>query len=370
MFTLRRITTGASWIPQVDGLRFAAILSVMVLHALLLVRDEGIRHLTFPRGTGLLTFAIENGDRGVELFFVISGYILARPFLRQYQLSGRPVSLRAYFLRRVTRLEPPYFAALLLFVGAQQIFRHASFSAIAPHLAASMLYAHNLVYKARSTINPVTWTLEIEVQFYLIAPLLGQVYRVRDANRRRWLLLGLVFCSAWISNHSGILGPWTILGFGQYFLMGFLLADLLELPRHSAMTRWRWDAMSLLAWPLLFIPRGNSATGYWLPVLLGAVFLGAFYGKAFNWFFRQPFVALTGGMCYSIYLTHILFYQLAFRVVKHLRPGGDLLNGVVQILLLVPTGLLGATFFYILIERPCMNPRWPQEAWAKLAFRG
>src|SRR5665213_427238 len=102
MSRFRRITSGTSWIPQVDGLRFVAIFSVLILHLLLLVRDEGVRLLVFPASSHWLTFAIENGDRGVSLFFVISGYILARPFLREHRLEGKKISVGAYYLRRLT----------------------------------------------------------------------------------------------------------------------------------------------------------------------------------------------------------------------------------------------------------------------------
>ena len=62
------------------------------------------------------------GFRGVELFFVISGFILGLPFAAHYLKGAAPVSLRKYYLRRLTRLEPPYIVALLvLFILAAGI---------------------------------------------------------------------------------------------------------------------------------------------------------------------------------------------------------------------------------------------------------
>jgi peptidoglycan/LPS O-acetylase OafA/YrhL len=367
LLNFRRITTGASWIPQVDGLRFVAIVSVLLMHTLLLVRDEGARRLIFPNGSRILTFAIENGDRGVCLFFVISGYILARPFLREHRLGGHKVSLSAYFLRRVTRLEPPYILSLLLFVPAVRIARHASLGSLLPHLGASLVYLHSLIFRGPSTISGVTWSLEVEIQFYILAPLLGNLYRVENTVLRRSLLLALVFAAAGISIVAGgFYGQWTILGFGQYFLMGFLLADILEFPRHSDRTWWAWDVLSLVLWPTMFMARGTPAIAAWLPVAIGLAFLGAFHGKAFNWFFRQPAIALTGGMCYSIYLMHLLFILSAYRWVGHLRLWGDGTTALLQMFLLISLGLVGSAFYFLLIERPCMDPKWPQKLYKSL----
>src|SRR5450631_1045171 len=127
----------------------------------------------------VLARMLTNGDRGVPLFFVISGYILGRPFLRQHRFGGKPVVLGAYYLRRLTRLEPPYILALLLYTFASWI-HGIPLMTMLPHLAASIAYLHNLIYRSISTISFVTWSLEIEVQFYILAPLLGMIFLLRN----------------------------------------------------------------------------------------------------------------------------------------------------------------------------------------------
>ena len=106
-WSLRRITSGSSWIPEIDGLRFIAIALVVLFH--LAAQVSAKSHITFTRHdwyAGL--FAIfERGDIGVRIFFVISGFILGRPFARHYLLGHARPSLRSYYLRRITRLEPP-----------------------------------------------------------------------------------------------------------------------------------------------------------------------------------------------------------------------------------------------------------------------
>jgi peptidoglycan/LPS O-acetylase OafA/YrhL len=110
--------TSGSWIPQIDGLRFVAIASVLLFHILGQLEVRAGHPIAVQPRYSLLTRLLGNGDRGVLLFFVISGFILARPFLRQHRFQGKPVDVGRYYLRRVTRLEPPYILALLLYTAA------------------------------------------------------------------------------------------------------------------------------------------------------------------------------------------------------------------------------------------------------------
>src|SRR5262245_18464134 len=115
MFTLRRqVTVNRRFIAEVDGLRCAAILAVVIFH--LSAYTVG-RHMTGAVFRSLDLFAstlFAQGHIGVQLFFALSGFLLAMPFAKwRLRLGPRP-SLRAYYLRRLTRLEPPYVVAMLL----------------------------------------------------------------------------------------------------------------------------------------------------------------------------------------------------------------------------------------------------------------
>ena len=88
------------------------------------------------------------GNVGVPLFFAISGFILALPFIEQFHGETRkPVSLTRYLLRRVTRLEPPYLINLAVSVVILLVKGQALLT-ILPHLAASVVYMHNQIYAA------------------------------------------------------------------------------------------------------------------------------------------------------------------------------------------------------------------------------
>lgn len=166
---LRRITTDGNFIAQVDGFRLLAIALVILSHIHLQIADHvGIAWPT------LLDFT-NGGRRGVDFFFVISGFILGLPFARR-ALSPDPVkplhpfSYRAYLLRRLTRLEPPFVLSILLRLGLILFVFREDVRQLLPHFWATLFYSHNLIFGTMSRISPPTWSLEVEVQFYLLAP--------------------------------------------------------------------------------------------------------------------------------------------------------------------------------------------------------
>jgi peptidoglycan/LPS O-acetylase OafA/YrhL len=372
----RRITSGSPWLPEVDGLRFVAILSVVLFHLAAELDTKSGHALTYRSWYAPLTSVLGNGHLGVLLFFVISGFILGRPFARHFLLARRPVPLRAYYLRRLTRLEPPYLLNLLLCALTVRLYTHASFGYLLRQFAVSAVYLHDLVYHTFNPLNPVVWTLEIEVQFYLLVPLLTLVFLVRPTALRRLLLLAAIIAipklqEHYFWNHLSVESPiWgSILFYLQYFLAGLLLSDLyvLDLPR------WRparaWDLASAAAWFLLFVWEPRWMPTYW-PVLLLVASLGALRGVFFPRLFRVEWLATVGGMCYSIYLWHFFLIALIFKATRHLVLFADFLpNFLIQCALMLPLILLGAAAYFRLIERPCMDPAWPQKLRAALSQR-
>lgn len=372
---LRRIITTGTWIPQIDGLRFIAILAVVLFHMMEELEQRAGHPIEFQPRYEFVAGLVSNGNRGVLLFFVISGFIIGRPFLRQYRLNGRPVDRGAYYLRRLTRLEPPYVLILLLISVVILLAYGVPFRTLFPHLVASIFYLHGLVYHARSTICFVAWSLEIEAQFYLLAPLLGTIYMLRNTIVRRSVMVGLMVVGSAYASYSfwqpDSVFNWTILGYLHYFMAGFLLADMVEGHRQQSHQGRAWDVVSLIGWPLAFVWPGDWQPEAVLPVLFLLLCVAAFYGPASSRFFRRPFVALTGGMCYSFYLTHMLAISLVFKATRHLVVFDDFLaNYALQVATMaVPVALFG-TLYYVAVERPCMDPQWPRRVWQALSRSG
>jgi peptidoglycan/LPS O-acetylase OafA/YrhL len=368
---LQRVMTSGRWVPEIDGLRFIAISSVLLLHIFFQMVSHAPDRWTLMNAHRELYMRMGYLSRGVQLFFVISGFILARPFVAEYVDGGRPVSLRAYYKRRLTRLEPPYILALLIYVAFLILIPHVRLGIIGPALLASVFYMHNVYgYLLHTYVNiiPPAWTLEIEVQFYLIAPLLGLLYLMRPSLLRRALFVVLIgvaaMCPHVRTDRFGFYLPAHIC----FFLIGYLLADL-RVGENKAWKHWGWDIVGLVSWPALFLApdRGDSLV---LCLLLFVCFCSALLGSVSRQGVSMRWIALIGGMCYSIYLTHMIVLWGAFKVTHYASHSSYVsVNYAIQLALLLPLILGFAFVYYILIERPCMDPAWPSKLWVAVAWK-
>jgi peptidoglycan/LPS O-acetylase OafA/YrhL len=350
-----RVTSGGKFVPEIDGLRFVAIAAVIAYHLNgTLVRYYNLRLPSLP------AILLLNGERGVWLFFVISGFILALPFA-SHRLRGTPApDLKHYFLRRLTRLEPPYVINILICGLLLFVVNHVALASLLPHLLASLLYSHTFFYGDLSTINPVTWSLEVEVQFYLTMPLLALVFAVQKDWARRIILIAAMVISAvaqilWAHSFRS---QFSIAYFIQFFLAGFLLADL-RLSYADSDKKWWWDALSVMGWPIVFLMEGPMLRVA-LPFVIIVLYWAAFHGQLANRLFRLPVLTAIGGMCYTIYLFHFLVIAFASRVLGHNR-APLLLTGVSIGLMAV-----ASSAYFLLIERPCMDRHWPKKIGAIL----
>jgi peptidoglycan/LPS O-acetylase OafA/YrhL len=358
---LRRITTHGNWIPEIDSLRFIAIAATLLTHILgKIYLDSGktfaLRHADFDS-------LMYRGGRGVPLFFAISGFILAQPFLRQHMLGGKIVSVRAFFRRRLTRLEPPYILSLLIYTAVLAFRSHHPVSLALP-LLVHIFYLNNFFHLLK--INFVTWSLEVEVQFYILAPVFGYFYAISSTVVRRTLIVSLILASACLQFASQGVASQNLPGQLQFFLIGFLLADLRTTRTESTTSRW-WDLVSPVVWIMIFAVPFRYIS-FSLPALILLACLATFNGPITRQIFRTQWIALTGGMCYSFYLMHILVITAVFRFTRHFVFASSLFFSF-----LIQTSLLGAsiavfcTAYFVLIERPCMDPNWPRKLIARLS---
>ena len=350
----RRLTSGGAFIPELDGLRFVAIASVIAHHLFgELQRYSGVKV------SPLLALAMRNGNRGVPLFFGISGFILAKPFAAYWMQLGQKVDLKRYFLRRLTRLEPPYVLNLLISFALLVLVNHVAARELLPHLAASLCYSHNLIYGTLSQVNPVAWSLEIEVEFYVLVPLLTWIFAVGNPVQRRGLIFSAMLVLSFAHLHwpAGQRLNLSILSYIQFFLAGFLLADL-YLTEKKDSKYWLWDLVSLLGWPAVFLVQGVAQV--LLPFLILALYWAAFHGPMSNRVFRFAPVAIIGGMCYSIYLFHFEVIALISRLLgHHANPILMTCSSLVMI-------LLGCGLYFLFLEKPCMDKDWPAKLHKRL----
>jgi peptidoglycan/LPS O-acetylase OafA/YrhL len=368
---LYRVTSGGKFIPEIDGLRFVAVLSVVLFHSHMYLFANSGGALASPVWAGL-SWVMLRGWFGVQLFFAISGFILALPFAQQHLGGAEPVSLKKYFLRRLTRLEPPYLINLTVMLAIALAFNGGSLRELAWPYLASSTYVHNLAYQTGSLINGVAWSLEIEVQFYILAPLLACVFLIRRPGLRRGVLVAVVAAMSvrnwlWPSAMLGL----TLVGQLKYFMVGFLLADVYLTTWNKAPAKhWRWDAIGLAAWcamPAMFTD--DRLLEFALPAAILLGYLAAFRGRLLNRFFAYPWVAAVGGMCYTIYLYHNPCIA-ALNAAAGTIYAGDcfpLAFAVRAAVILVGVAAAGAGLF-LMFEKPFMRKDWPARlaGWVRL----
>lgn len=381
---LSRVTASSTYVPQIDGLRFLAILPVLIYHA----AARGERFYPDPSSAEVvLVQYLPHGSLGVSLFFFISGYIIAYPFL-----SGRAPALKHFFLRRLTRLEPPYIVVMLgcfavLSLGVTPVSAPNFYFTEGPlwqSLVASLTYSHSLVLGEHPRLNPPTWSLEREVQFYILAPLILFAYGKIRAHSVRIavglaLTVVLLVLGEFISHHLDRTGfvRNTLLAESYGFMLGIVACDYSVRKNAFAMPpKAIFDIGFVIGLvgilftgavqfhvPFPFV----MANSLFRAICMLLLFMAAARGTWSKAFLGLPWVALIGGACYSIYLVHVPLIHAGAQMLSKFVVFHSLAEAwLTSWLVLVPATLIGGMVFYALVERPCMDPRWPAKAWQRV----
>jgi peptidoglycan/LPS O-acetylase OafA/YrhL len=383
--------TSAAYIPQIDGLRCLAILLVMLWHASL----RASRHVDDLNHAGhsIRSFYawLPHGEIGVALFFFVSGFVIAQPFLSRPREQW---NFRQFYLRRVRRIYPPYVVALCLCFLVLGVIGYrpanansfdASAIPLAASFAASLLYLHSVIFDAASRLNPPMWSLEVEILFYLASPwLLAAYMRVGPRGLRTIAGLAAVVAIMAASSLVALYQPFDgrfrlgLLAHLHLFIAGIVAADLAM--ARQAVARPPAIPSGTAAFDVLLLASLTAllGIGLWLTqvdarpdggwpsflanagVLLSVagLYAGAMHGRLGRAAFGLPWVCLIGTMCYSIYLTHIVVMQAASTAVLARLPLHDpVLIWGVWFLVLPPAAIVVGLVFYVAVERPFMTTR-------------
>jgi peptidoglycan/LPS O-acetylase OafA/YrhL len=392
---LSRITTsGKVFIPQIDGLRFVAIIAVIAFH----VRAICSYHFrASPAGLSiegdLVNDAFGAGCFGVQLFFVISGFILSLPFARQYLCQGRRIRLREFYVRRVTRMQPPYAIHLAFLLALcwlvlrwlpshPHLYHNPAWAGYAlKHILSSFFYVNGFIFGTHPYPNIVLWALEIEVQFYILAPFLVKIFGIADTRKRRTFIVILILTGSLMAfpvktmaglSHANLYRIYfSFLGNYQYFLMGFLLADFYLLNKlESSIRNYKWDPAFPLAMTAVVLLRHSSLLDIMLPWMVLVSCLAAFRGTLTARFLSHPGITTMGGMCYTIYMYHWLMISMLVRVTGGLRTHILWLDLLIQFVLMSVIIIAACAVLFTLFERPFMRTDWPSRAWMKIRPAG
>lgn len=352
------------------GLRGVAALWVLVFH---LWQRAGAPALAL----GPLDFTplAAHGYLGVDLFFVLSGYLIGGPWVAA-RLGGAKVAFGTFWRRRVLRVFPAYWAqwaalALLAALGP------GGFPMDAGEALLSATLTSNLIDNA-PTLNPVWWSLPVEWDFYLVAPLVALAFATRRALPRGLLLIvlacvGFRVLAWWMIFHQGMdwvtLYRWVIQLPGRLdqFALGMAAAHALMLGRAGSergLALLGTASALLLVW---LLPRTayvvDQAIAPWLFfqfTMFGCAFAALVGAAAMSrsapvraLLANRPMVFL-GTISYSLYLWH---YPVLDGLSRHAEARGVSTASWRWAALAVIASVAVSAISYALTERPFLRHR-------------
>jgi len=389
----------ASNYASIDGIRAVSILLVMVYHIFLVYEksnpNESIESMLNQLGMGWSW--VVNGDKGVDVFFVMSGFLITGILLRTYAKLGH-LNLKNFYIRRYLRLTPVYYFMLVVY-----------FLLSAPNsenIWANFLYVSNFIdYKDQAA--GWTWSLAVEEQFYFIYPLILIAILKLGRHPGYWLV-GLLVLSllvnTWIVVTDSQLSTtpfsqvytndhyynhyFTVIYDNLYtrfgglvvgciagYAMHFYPARVKALMNSSAGLLLTLLALIIIVLFMslpLYLPK-YDAYG-WLHILydisnhtLFAIGLGLLIlalilqehrlAKSLNWLFSLRFWYPIATLSYSLYLIHLVvmiavippLMQSANYTMGEVLLYGGFLSSVISFII--------AALMYLFIEKPVMNLR-------------
>ncbi|MBP6079480.1 MAG: acyltransferase [Xanthomonadales bacterium] len=348
--------TASAHLPALDGLRALASLFVFNVHAFgyCLVAFYGWTETEvrgFPGwGVESALLWLHRSLYGVDLFFVLSGFLMARQF---DFARARPVDFLA---RRGLRILPAYGLALVLAALARWWVDGTVFSL--RDWLQNLAFLHGFLDLGLTAINPVTWSMSYEVAFYLAIPLLALGFAV---TRRDWVahlviatvLLVLVL---WIGTPLARLH-----GYGLLFLVGIAVArvPLAALARHPL---WIAAAAAWVAFVVSskFVLLLNRDLAYYPLSMLGSgglLILAITYGQ------RHPqapgrVLQWIGDRSYSLFLLHsIVVYLLGATLGPTVKPLGPIAASLIFVPTALVLSLIASDLSYRIAERPYFRKR-------------
>lgn len=389
----RRVTARGDLLAELDGLRAVAIFPVVLFHAAMSLYVKGAQGQVSAIDPGAadlfrtpVGWLVSHGFLGVQLFFVISGFVVTLPFARARLLGDADPSLGRYYLKRVTRIEPPYVIALCSYLAGVLVLAPEN-ARIADYLA-GLVYMRTALFGSEPWAFFISWSLEIEVQFYLLAPLLAAVFWIRPAALRRTVLVTAIAATALYAadvrlasteppplggplQHGRWLGSEI-----AFFLVGLLVADLWttrELRTGERVSSAAYDAGWLLGFAAVLASyRALEESHAGIALLVAGLFLmtlGAFRGRLARAALSLPFVSIVGGACYTIYLFHFQLVSLLGRFLAPFTTASFEWNILVLALPFACVTTLLALALFPFVERPFMDGRWPRLFWQAVRTR-
>ncbi len=288
-------------------------IDIQILRAISVIAVVGY-HLKLP--------GFQNGFLGVDIFFLVSGFLMAQLYTRSNALN--------FYRRRAMRLLPAYWVTIIVSMAiATALTVSSDFSQVLEQAKASFALIPNVYFWSQDSyfssrnFNPLLnlWSLGVEIQFYLFVPLIAWF------AKRQYLIIGISFLSLVACLAILSVSPKTAFFITPFrfweFLMGYLLYEL-SIRKHDwrrRLTRHSWSYLFSIALIIFLFPINTQSTA---PLIghpgISAILVTVFAGLVLITRIPMSINLLTkplytiGNLSYSIYLIH--FPLLAFFFYK------------------------------------------------------
>lgn len=294
--------TDSKRINGLDFLRGIASLAVCWFH---------LTSFSFPTPDGPIYQTIRTsgayGWLGVEVFFVISGFVIPYSLHRAgYDLAAYP----RFILKRIVRLDPPYLVTLVLllllsFAYAMYTGKPVESEGEAITLVRVLLHLGYLnMFFGYEWLNPSFWTLAIEFQYYLM---MGLMFPLLNSRNRivRWITIAGFAVPALLTSHRLITGGVPISSFIFHFAFLFVM---------GIVTFQRWSKLIGRNEYIYFLVA--STAGAFFSVGLMPTLAGLFAVLVINLYNRRTIISeFFGNISYSLYLLHWPIGHLTLSIV-------------------------------------------------------
>lgn len=318
-------TTGGDRLGALDGMRAVAMLGVFCFHL-----GVPLRPLLAWGGVGYRV--ITHLDVGVEIFFVLSGLLVFRPFAAGSLGIAPAPGLREHVVRRAARIYPAYWLAFGVLLALGEIQMNGGFLHFGAHLALVQGYFTDAANDMFDGIQQA-WTLVVEVSFYAVVPVIYLVLRRRSVRTHVVVLGSLTvtgfFLRAYTIDNAfgGAVGravgllPLALAALGPGMLLAVFANTAPEALRRVASHRWAWWSVAAGAYLLLVCfaapPQNTALRGLdtaseaWHrmlgPVIAVALVVPAAFGRPDGTERRglaRPTMVWLGTVSYGAYLWH------------------------------------------------------------------
>ncbi len=348
-----------------DGLRGIAALLVVVHHAFTSNIVKFINGIGFP-SAGF--FFAEFTQSGVELFFVLSGVVLLRPYLRRQ----RPFKTGNYFARRLKRIYPPYFFALL-FAGFVVWFNNHfatwyNVRGLHVNFSWAQMFKHLFIINLDHVYyNIAWWSLGIEILFYMVVPVVVFTFPSVDKLTARRIIttiliiqIALIAGAYWFtqsfSTIYNYLAPGVNIGrapeYAICFLTGIFIAAKdfsLQYARSFLLSGIAIVFAALVLFKISPVYISVLHTGYAL--VYGGLIIYAFRPGGFRSILSKPIMIWLGERSYSLFLIHFSVFYLMNNIVSHFTPDRNIYYGIFTRGLCIPIALFMAMLLFHFVER-------------------